>query len=265
MKSSGFAAGNAMNPCPKPPDMHRADSAAGLILLGTVHCDPRGFSRTRAFLESYGPDLLLVEISPFALKFRKEHASELRKTFLESLRTVCQKLKIEPRKALKHVQIASILRQIGIPFEYRASAAYAKRAGIELIAIDYSEFSREWIATWPEMISAENIEVLLGLESEAPPVSSLYARAARRIGRSCPENLPPPGDARGWQEREKHMASQIVSVLEQFNPKRPVYIGGWWHLSCGESVRTLRELLGIGAASCWLLGGLGGWAEARMR
>jgi hypothetical protein len=49
------------------------------------------------------------------------------------------------------------------------------------------------------------------------------------------------------------MAAEIASALELFNPKRPVYIGGWWHLSCGGSVRTLRELLGIGTASCLLL------------
>lgn len=152
----------------------------------------------------------------------------------------------------EHAQITSILRQISIPFEYRASAAYAKSAGIELIAVDYSEFSREWINTWPEMISAENIELLLELESEAPPVSSLYAKASRKIAVSCPENLP-LCDTPGWQEREEHMAAQILSALDRFNPRRPVYIGGWWHLSCQGKIRTVRELLGIGAASCRLL------------
>lgn len=256
MKSDAFTAEHAMNPSLKSPDLRRSPSnaAAGLILLGTVHSDPRGFSRTRAFLEGHGPDLILVEISPFALKFRQERSSDLRKTFLERLRTVCQKLRIEPGSAIKHVQIASILRQIGIPFEYRASAAYAKSDGTDLIAVDYSEFSREWIDTWPDMISAENIERLLELDSAAPPVSSLYAQAARRIGRGSffLETLPGCNTLR-WQEREEYMAAEITSALERFNSERPVYIGGWWHLSCGGSVKTLRELLGIGAASCLLL------------
>ncbi len=235
---------------------------AGLILLGTVHSDPKGFSRVRAFLEGYRPDLIMVEISPFALKFRKERSSELRKAFLERLRIVSRELKIEFAAALKHVQIASILRQIGIPYEYRASAVYAKKTGIDLIAVDYSEFSREWIETWPEMTSAANIERLLELENAAPPVASLYAQAARRIGGgpSIPEALPGV-DETGWQERERYMAAEITSALERFSPERPVYIGGWWHLSCHGSVRTIRELLGIGAESCRLLDRRGEWVS----
>ena len=206
----------------------------------------------------------MVEISPFALKFRKERSSELRKAFLERLHIAARKLKIEFSAALRHVQIASILCQIGIPYEYRASAAYAKKTGADLIAVDYSEFSREWIETWPELTSAANIERLLELESAAPPVASLYARAARRIARgpSVPETLP-GGDAHGWQERERYMAAEIASALERLSPGRPLFIGGCWHLSCQGSVKTLRELLRIDAESCRLLdrGAVGEWVN----
>jgi len=200
-----------------------SNPARGLVLLGTVHSDPRGFSRTRAFLESHNPDLILVEISPFALRFRQERSSELRKTFLEHILAVCKKLAIQPARALKHAQIASIFRQIRIPFEYRASSAYAKSAGIDLIAVDYGEFSSEWIRTWPEMISTENIEQLLQLENTSPPASTLYAQAARKIGVRpfYPETLP-GGDTLRWQEREEYMAAQIASALERPEPKRSV-------------------------------------------
>ena len=77
-------------------------------------------------------------------------------------------------------------------------------------------------------------------------------RAKDQRGAFLPETLP-GGDALGWQEREQYMAAEITSALERFSPERPVYIGGWWHLSCEGSVKTLRELLGIGAASCRLL------------
>jgi hypothetical protein len=237
------------------PDGRRSSSRspAGLILLGTVHSDPKGFSRTRTFLEQHRPDLILVEISAFALKFRKEHSSELRRIFLERLRTISKKLQIEFSRAIKHVQITAILRQIRIPFEYRASAAYAKRTGIDLIGVDYCDFSRRWIETWQEMISAENIELLLELESGGLPVSSLYAHAARRITGEPSRPETRPAHALRWQEREKQMACKITCGLERFNPVRPVYIGGWWHLSCGTGIKTVRELLGIGASSCRLL------------
>ena len=237
------------------PDGRRSSSRspAGLILLGTVHSDPKGFARTRTFLEQHRPDLILVEISAFALKFRKEHSSGFRKVFLEHLRTISKKLKIEFSRAVKHVQITAILRQISIPFEYRASAAYAKRTGTDLIGVDYSDFSRGWIETWQEMISAENIERLLELDSVGLPVSSLYAQAARRIGGEPLRPETRPADALRWQEREEQMAYEITSALERFNPVRPVYIGGWWHLCCGTSIKTVRELLGIEEACCRLL------------
>ena len=225
-----------------------------LFLLGTVHCDPKGFSRTRLFLERYRPGLILVEISEFALKFRKQHSCSLRKTFVDRVRAVSKKLKIEFGKAMKHPQISSILRQIIIPFEYRASAAYAGKTGTELVIVDHSEFSREWIEkTWPEMMSISNIEKLLQLESAEQSIPSLYRRAWKRIreGPSLPEKTP--ADMLRRQERENLISQKIISALEPFSMEKAVYIGGWWHLSSGGSVKTIRELLGIGLDSCGLL------------
>ena len=206
------------------PDGRRSSSRspAGLILLGTVHSDPKGFSRTRTFLEQHRPDLILVEISAFALKFRKEHSSELRKIFLEHLRTISKKLKIEFSRAIKHVQITAILRQISIPFEYRASAAYAKRTGIDLIGVDYSDFSRRWIETWQEMISAENIELVCwNWKASGSPVSSLYAQAARRISGEPFRPETRPADALRWQEREKQWPTKSPPPCNDSIPRGP--------------------------------------------
>ncbi len=229
-------------------------SGSGLILLGTVHSDPKGFSRTSAFLKAYRPDLIFVEISVFAIAFRKERSRALRKIFLERIGAVSHKLGIDPAKAIRHPQIASILLQISLPFEYRASTAYAMKEGCKLIPVDYSEFSRQWIDTWPEMISEDNIEHLLGLEKSRPRVSSQYAQAARRIKEDslCGE-IRQQGNYPGWQERENHIAAEITSALELFKPDRSVYIGGWWHLSIGGEVKTVRELLNIREADCRLL------------
>jgi hypothetical protein len=235
-------------------EKNRVASYESLLLLGTIHCDPKGYSRTRAFLEFHRPDLILVEISKFALKFRKQNSFELRKIFLERLQIVSRKMKIEFRTALRRAEIVSILCQIKLPYEYRASAAHAKRTGTDLIAVDYSEFSREWIGTWPEMISAENIERLLELENTRLPVSSLYAQASRRItGGPSPHEEAPSRDAARWQEREDFMASQITSALDRLNPDRPVYIGGWRHLCSGGRIKTIRELLSVDAGFCMLL------------
>ena len=103
------------------------------------------------------------------------------------------------------------------------------------------------------MISTGNIEMLLGMENSTPPVSSHYARAARRIygGDTFPGT--PQADAVPWRRREKRIADEIAAALERFAPERPVYIGGWWHLSRGGNIETIREILGIRETSCFLL------------
>ncbi len=225
-----------------------------LAALGTVHSDPDGFSKTLSFLEGYTPDLLLVEISEFALKFRHAHAAQLATIFVERLHAVSQKLDIPYASALEHPQIAAIFRQINLPFEYCASSAYAERTGAPLVPVDFSEFSRRWITTWPEMLSAANIEILLEMENNEAPVATLYARAARRVyeGETFPEALH--HDAPLWQERERYMAQTITAALNRFTPERPLFVGGWWHLSRGGTIETLRELLSIDQSSCFLLG-----------
>ncbi|MDR3568563.1 MAG: hypothetical protein P4L43_11100 [Syntrophobacteraceae bacterium] len=224
-----------------------------LTLLGTVHCDPDGFSRSLLFFEHYRPDLILVEISDFAVAFREKRSPELRKLFLERLSSVTQKLSLDLATALAHPQIASILWQISLPFEYSASLAYARRCGVPLVPVDYSGFSRKWIKTWKQMISSANIETLLSLDNFSPPVFSLYARAAQRIyeEKTFPETQP--ADGRLWQERENRMSANITAALNRFGPERPVYIGGWWHLCRGENIATLRDLQGVPGASCLLL------------
>ena len=104
------------------------------------------------------------------------------------------------------------------------------------------------------MTSAANIERLLELESGAPRLHPSMLRPREglaeglRFPKTCPAAMYP-----AWQERERYMAAEITSALERLSPARPVYIGGWWHLSREGSIKTLRELLGIGAESCRLL------------
>ncbi|MHC1729834.1 MAG: hypothetical protein AB9866_28170 [Syntrophobacteraceae bacterium] len=236
----------------KRPDISPATT---LILLGTIHSDPLGFKRTTKFLEALRPDLILVELSEFALNYRIERGPHLRKLLLQRLQTLSHDLGIEYRVALKNWRIAAILRQISLPFEYRASVAFAGRTGAEVIPIDYSEFSREWVETWQEMISVENIRQLLEMQTEPPPIALQYKEAARKIacGIANPELLA-WSDASQWQQRENHLAVEILRAHELFKPNQPIYIGGWRHLLPGERIRTIRDILGIKDSACFLLG-----------
>ncbi len=227
---------------------------AGLILLGVIHSDPLGYERAMAFLSEYRPDMVLVEISPYALSYRIEHAGRLLRRFHANLRTAARNVDIDYREALRNSRIAPIGRQITLPFEYRASAAFAAASGAAVIPVDRSEFSRKWIRTWAELISAANLEALLRVEDVRVAVSSGYEQAARRIRGELPApNLRSAGDISLWRKRENHIIGEIVSRLARGRPERPLYIGGWRHLVCAQAFKTVRDALQIDLSRCFLL------------
>lgn len=229
-------------------------AATLLVLVGTIHSDPQGYRRTRRLLERHSPDLIFVELSPYGLRYRQDNGSALWRTFSENLRLAARRLAVEPPKARRHRRIDAIARQIKLPFEYRAAAAYASRRGATVIAADSSEFSRQWIETWAELISAQNLEILLTMDSTPDPVSRQYDTAARLIR----GDVPAPGtlsdkDFSLWQDREEGLARNIRTGLFRNNPVRPLYIGGWMHLMSHGRLRSIRDLLGISLTRCFLL------------
>ncbi|MFZ2445086.1 MAG: hypothetical protein WAW37_01890 [Syntrophobacteraceae bacterium] len=227
---------------------------AALLLLGVIHSDPLGYGRTRAFLSEYRPGLVLVELSPFGLAYRREHGSRLHREFLENLRTAAGAAGIDFKAALKHPRITPIRRQISLPFEYRASAAYSAQTGAAVVPVDWSEFSARWVPTWADLISSANLAALLRLEDAPVPVSREYERAARIIrgDRSAVEIWTGGKDVLR-REREDHIAGRIRCLLDSHGLERAVYIGGWRHLAAGGGSRTVRDILGIGLPGCFLL------------
>ncbi len=224
-----------------------------MVLLGAIHRDPLGFKRTTAFLWRYRPDLILAEISPFALEYRQKNAPRLYREFRANLRTAAESAGINFLAALKHPQISRIGRQLHLPFEYRASAAYCREFGGEVVPVDWSDFSRGWIDTWPELISAANLEVLLRINDRPPSMPESYDLAARIITGRFPAPIQHLDDADRWQTREEHIIETILATLEVRQPIRPVYIGGWQHLTRGGPLPSIRDVLDIELTECFLL------------
>jgi hypothetical protein len=225
-----------------------------LVLLGVIHSDPLGYRRTLAFLSRHRPDAILVEISHYALRYRMEHSRRLLRRFHANLRTAARNASMDYRKALGHPRIAAIARQITLPFEYRASAAFAAASGATVAPVDRSEFSTIWIETWAELICAENLETLLKIEDAPASVASGYELAARKIRGDFPApDLWTGGDISLWRRREDHIVSEIFSVLARSRSERPFYIGGWRHLVHSETVRTVRDAFAVDLSRCFLL------------
>jgi hypothetical protein len=224
--------------------------------MGTVHHDTKGYARLKAFLDSFQPDLILLELSPYAWMFRKRFQASFQRRLEANLARAVAVSGLDPRQAGKHARVTAIRRQIALPFEYRAASAHASRSGAKIFLVDYSGFSRKWIESWPEMISPENLRGLLSLPSTRGSAERVYRTAERCIVANEP---PVPGiavsggDLGLWQERECRMARKIIAVLYARRPVRPLYLGGWWHLTRDSRITTLRDLLGVDPSRCLLL------------
>jgi hypothetical protein len=229
-------------------------------LMGTVHGDPRGFQRLRRFLVGFQPDLILVELSPFAWTYRKTHGRALQRTFTENIRRAAILKGWNQQQALVHPQMQAIRRQIAMPFEFRASYQYARAHNKWLLLIDRSDFSVRLLAHWSDLLSVGNVALLLTLpaSSELQTAISHYRRA-RRLVYSIPVETPTIPDVadRGaedhWLKREYSLVERIRSVVAAIVPRRCVYVGGWEHLRNQVEPLRLRRLLGVTSDQCHLL------------
>ena len=230
----------------------------GLILLGTVHNDPAGFRELGRFLRSHEPDCVFVELSPYGLRFRLRHRRTLQRTLMGNLQEACAQARVSWQYAVRHPEIVAVRRQIGLPSEYRAAARYAAQTGNRIFTVDYSRFSRKWLASWPELLSPRNLAILLSLPPNPRSVSRSYdsaAAAMARVAPGSPENTAFHASQIDplWAEREIHMAKAIMRLCEIFSPQKPVYLGGWRHLTPGGELPTLRDILNIPPSRCLLL------------
>lgn len=231
---------------------------SSLLLLGTVHSDTQGFRKATAFFNLYEPDLIFTEISPFARLFRQKHQRSFHKELHRNLRKAASECGITFRDSLKHPEIIAISRQLSLPFEYRAARAYARRRKVGVLLVDYSAFSKTWISSWPGLTTTENLRTLLAVTSHRPSTDQAYRMAERRIrGGGLKQFAGRIGNLghidRLWERRECFMAKRIKLALSSLMPRRPLYIGGWWHLTEGGSIPTLREILAVDIARCRLL------------
>lgn len=208
--------------------------AAHLILVGTVHGDPRGYERTVKLLEYLRPELITVEISPFSVRYRAAHQEKWRRLLEAALTQL-------PEGARKHPAIRRVAAQIEMPFEWRAAHDYGGKAGIPWRPIDLSVLARRHLPLYEkELLTPDNLKQLW-----KTPGYSLEEQvmAAYRQARRC---LRPPGwrpspDTGGlgcWRERT--VAARLRRLA---NGRRVVHLGGWQHVVSWEDGGSLSDLL----------------------
>ena len=120
-----------------------------LFLIGTVHLDPDGYQLLLSLLETKRPETITVDVSRYALDFRKMVGVDLLRQ-LEPFRSADGSLPCA---------LESIAAQLEIPFEYRAAEDYAERSGARVVPSGDNRQSRKLLAlfsqelmspsTWP--------------------------------------------------------------------------------------------------------------------
>lgn len=212
------------------------ERAGDILLLGTSHIDPLCGERLFLLLEKHRPDMILLEISPFSLLFRKTAGRIFRSILAGRIRSLG--IPFEGEIRLLH-------EYFGIPAEHSAVMSYAKKTGAAVRLVDVSFFSFLRLALSFRALGRRNLENLAG---KAGDRFSLEMRAADRIFNGKDSLL---GELRlsGFgkdllvRRREECLASRVSRYRKKHRGRRMVYVGGWEHCMDDAKGRTLYSRL----------------------
>jgi hypothetical protein len=216
-----------------------------VILIGTVHRDPQGYTKLYSRLCKLNPSVITVEVSQYALKWREMNASLLKDHLL---RKVKQILMQDPslgifETVITYGRIRAILSTLDIPYEYRAALAYSKFMGIQIYPIDSSMISRSKLGiVKKELLQIKNlIELIQDKEYNLEREIIENYLLAHTYFRS-PQNFLWHYNQSEHQEiekRDKIMAKRICLILRKKSQYRLVHIGGWEHLIEADGFKNL--------------------------
>jgi len=208
--------------------MATSQPASEIVLVGTVHRDPKGYTKLLRLLEKERPSAITVEISPYSRAFRTKQAAALRAGLRENLHKIGEERGQSLREMISQSVILEIFLALREPYEWRAAKAYADRRGITLMDIDVSCYAEEKLPHLWEMISLENLRALLHLPSAnlLGQVEDQYARAKFLFAH------PPSAwlTSEEVRHRDAHMAEKICGFARRKGERKTVHIGGWEHL-----------------------------------
>jgi hypothetical protein len=208
--------------------MGRSNPQATVVLVGTVHRDPKGYAKLLRLLEQERPSIITVEISPYSRSFRAQQATALRARLRENLQKIGKERGRSLREMISQSAVLEIFLILTEPYEWRAAKVYADRHGIALMDIDLSGYAEDKLSHLLELISLENLRALLSLGSVdlARQVESQYARA-QFLFTHPPSTWPTSEEVMG---REAYMAEKIRGLVRQKNQRKALHIGGWKHI-----------------------------------
>jgi hypothetical protein len=204
-------------------------TSARLLLIGTVHGDPRGYERAMKLLRWHRPHLVTVEVSRFSLRYRQRREPHWQRLLQKALR------ELEPGAA-GHLAIRRLLAQVALPFEVRAARDYSGQFAVPWRPVDLGALSRRHLPRYGELLSPENLKNLLATEDEA--LEDFVDREYRRAHLFCRRPLWRPVAAEAETGRREQLQNRrLRQCLAGFG--RLAHLGGWEHLVPWQDSRSL--------------------------
>ncbi|MBI5523883.1 MAG: hypothetical protein HY910_14745 [Desulfarculus sp.] len=217
-----------------------------LVMLGTIHRDPQGSARLSAALAGLDWGLISVEVSPYALSFRRRQGPALLAEVERNLPLAASQAGLDLEAARQHPGLAWLRAYLNLPHEWTASQEQAARRGAPCVALDFSLVSRGLLAETDQLVSAANLAQVLA--SPAPASAGLERRRAADLlaGRGGWPRPPAPEP-----EREAGLARRLRRLLAAGGRRGRLplaHVGGWQHLLAGQDPPTLADRLGVPVA-----------------
>jgi len=220
---------------------------ARLVLVGTVHRDPGGHDKLVALLHEENPDCLTLEISPYAVRYRKMRRGLLARRIFDILHSLHRGTSACGfQDLLIHPAIQNAFALIDFPYEYMAASTFSRSKKVPFYCIDRSDYSAEKI-TWieNELITPENLRTLIDLDPkecfQKTRQEYRLASSALHPNRSVIRRHSP--DRWELSHRDRHMAGRIRKLLTRSQCRKLMHIGGWEHLLDHGTRETLFERL----------------------
>lgn len=188
------------------------------VLIGTVHLDPCGEELLRGLLEQLSPAAISLEISEYAVAFRREEWALARR--LEPLR--------RPDGDLPP-GLQAVAAQLALPFEFRAAEAHARARNADLHLLgDDRESSRLLAKLEHEVLAPTNLKRLATL-----PATPLVAQVEQAWARARLSHDRPPSvdtETAAWFAAFEARIATRLEELVAACAGTWVHIGGWEHL-----------------------------------
>ncbi len=217
--------------------------ASAMTIMGVIHRDPQGADRLLQALDALPWGLVSVEVSPYALRWRRGPGRRLLVDLDGNLPAAAARAGLSLAEARRHPALAWLRAYLRVPQEWVVAQALAVNRSVPCVALDFSQQSRRLLADAPELVTVANLTQLLS--SSAPASADLERRRAADLLSGRGGWLRPPAPEPGREAGLARRLARLLAAARHTGRLPLVHVGGWQHLLPGQDPPSLADRLGL--------------------